>query len=355
MWDKGRTLFKRCEKNPLIRPGDVRPSAAGFRVVGAFNPGAVLFKGEIILLLRVAEDCVRAPGKIRVPFYDFSSADGVPGVMEFAEHDPELCLKDSRGVVYKGKDYLSSISHIRLARSKNGIDFTVDDKAFIYPCSADEEYGIEDARVSLIDGRYYINYTIVSGDGWSTALSRTDDFVTHERLGVIFYPQNKDVAVFPEKIKGKYAALHRPNNDGFGKPSIWYARSPDLLHWGGYKCLARPRPDNIYEGLKIGGGSAPLKTDRGWLCIYHAKDAESRYSLFAMLLDIDEPWKVLKRPEKPFLIPEAEYETGGFFPGVVFSNGIVEKDGCVYLYYGAADEASCLAISTVDEIMRTFL
>lgn len=354
MRDRGKILFKRCEKNPLISPGDVRPSTEGFRVIGAFNPGAALFNDEVILLLRVAEDCRRVPGKIRVPFYDFSSAAGIPGVMEFAEHDPKLQLKDSRGVVYNGKDYLSSISHIRLARSKNGIDFTVDDQAFIYPCSVDEEYGIEDARVSFIDGRYYINYTIVSRDGWSTALSVTDDFLTHQRLGVIFCPQNKDVAIFPEKIGGKYAALHRPNNDGFGKPSIWYAQSPDLLHWGGHKCLARPR-DNIYEKLKIGGGSAPLKTDKGWLCIYHGKGENSRYSLFAMLLDIDEPWKVLKRAENPFLIPEEEYETNGFFPNVVFSNGIIEKDGYVYLYYGASDETSCLAISTVDEIMRTLL
>lgn len=274
--------------------------------------------------------------------------------MQFDKDNPDVKLKDSRGVVYKGKDYLSSISHIRLARSKNGIDFTVDAEPFIYPCSAEEEYGIEDARVSFIDGRYYINYTIVSGDGWSTALSVTDDFISHERLGTIFCPQNKDVSIFPQKINGKFIALHRPNNDGFGKPSIWYAQSPDLLHWGNHKCIARPR-NNDYEKLKIGGGCAPLKTDKGWLCIYHAKNENSRYSLFAMLLDINEPWRVLKRPGEPIFVPEAEYETSGFFPNVVFSNGIVEKDGSVYMYYGASDETSCLATSTVDKIMRTLL
>ena len=353
MKDK-ETVFKRCEKNPLIKPADVTPSHADFRVIGAFNPGAVRFNDEIILLLRVAEDCIPSPDKIRVPFYDFSGKTGVPGIMQFDDDNPNVKLKDSRGVVYKGKDYLSSISHIRLARSKNGIDFTVDESPFIYPCSVEEEYGIEDARVSFIDGRYYINYTIVSGDGWSTALSVTDDFVSHERLGTIFCPQNKDVSIFPQKINGKYTALHRPNNDGFGKPSIWYAQSPDLLHWGNHKCIARPR-NNDYEKLKIGGGCAPLKTGKGWLCIYHAKNANSSYSLFAMLLDINEPWKVLQRPDKPLFVPEAEYETKGFFPNVVFSNGIVEKDGCIYMYYGASDETSCLATSTVDEIMRTLL
>jgi beta-1,2-mannobiose phosphorylase / 1,2-beta-oligomannan phosphorylase len=351
---KCKMVFKRCEKNPLIRPGDVTPSAEGFKVIGSFNPGAAVFNDEIILLLRVAEDCIPSPGKIRVPFYDFRGNIGIPGVMQFDEDNPDVRLKDSRGVVYKGKDYLSSISHIRVARSKNGIDFTVDDKPFIYPCSFEEEYGIEDARISFIDDRYFINYTIVSRDGWSTALSVTDDFVTHKRLGIIFCPQNKDVSIFPEKINGRYAALHRPNNVGFGKPSIWYAHSLNLLHWGNHKCIARPR-DNDYEKLKIGGGSAPLKTDKGWLCIYHAKNENSHYSLFAMLLDINEPWKVLKRPGKPLLVPEKEYETNGFFPNVVFSNGIVEKDGCVYMYYGASDETSCLATSTVDEIMQTLL
>ncbi len=351
---KFKTIFERCEKNPLITPDAVNPSIRGFKVIGTFNPGAVAFNDEIILLLRVAEACISKPGKIRVPFYDFRGHFGVPGIMQFDDDNPDVKLKGNRGIVYRGKDYLSSISHIRLARSKNGIDFTVDDKPFIYPCSADEEYGIEDARVSFIEDRYFINYTIVSGDGWSTALSVTDDFVSHKPLGIIFCPQNKDVSIFPEKIHGKYAALHRPNSNGFGKPSIWYAHSLNLLHWGNHKCIARPR-NNDYEKLKIGGGSAPIKTDKGWLCIYHAKDENSRYSLFAMLLDIDEPWKVIKRPGKPLFVPETEYETKGFFPNVVFSNGIVEKDGCLYMYYGASDQTSCLATSTVDKIMQTLL
>jgi predicted GH43/DUF377 family glycosyl hydrolase len=346
-------VFTRCKKNPLIKPGDVKPSASGFRVIGAFNPGAAIYKDEIILLLRVAEECVPLPGKVRVPYYDFSSGTGIPGVREFAVDDPLVSLKDSRGVVYKGKDYLSSLSHIRLARSRNGIDFTVDDKPFIYPCSEAEQYGIEDARVSFIDRRYYINYTIVSGDGWSTALSVTDNFRSHERLGVIFCPQNKDVSVFENKVNGVYAALHRPDNSGFGKPSVWYAESPDLLHWGKHKCLIRPRGGNPYEALKIGGGSAPFKTDEGYLCIYHAKDANSCYSLFAMLLDTKAPWKVIRRADKPLLVPEAEYEINGFFPNVIFTNGMVKKDGMIHMYYGAADESVCMASAKVEDILNT--
>ncbi len=226
--------------------------------------------------------------------------------------------------------------------------------ALFAPREDDWSRGPEDARVTFIDGRYYINYTIVSGDGWSTALSVTDDFRTHERLGVIFHPQNKDVSIFPEKVNGKYIALHRPNNDGFGKPSIWYSESPDLLHWGNHKCIVRPR-QGVYESMKVGGGSAPLKTDKGWLCIYHAKGDNAKYSLFPMLLDLEEPWRVIARPERPIFEPEMPYETGGFFSNVVFTNGMLEKDGNIYMYYGSADETSCLAVASVNDLIVTFL
>ncbi|MBW1851375.1 MAG: glycoside hydrolase family 130 protein [Deltaproteobacteria bacterium] len=343
-------MFKRCEKNPVIYPSDVKPSAEGYRVVGAFNPGAVLFNDEVILLLRVAESCIPEPGKVRVPGYGFFQGRGIPEIMEFDENDPDLSLRDTRGVVYRGKEYLSSISHLRLARSIDGINFTVEPTPFICPSSPDEEYGTEDARIVCIGGIFYINYTVVSTDSWCTALATTTDFKTYKRTGIIFHPENKDVSIFSEKINNKYIALHRPNNSGFGKASIWYAESPDLLHWGNHKCIARPR-DTAYEAMKIGGGSAPIKTDEGWLCIYHAKGENSRYSLFAMLLDLKQPWKVVKRGKAPLLEPEYEYETTGFYGNVVFTNGIVIKDGQLFMYYGSSDETTCLAVSSVDQIL----
>ena len=346
-------MFKRCEKNPVICPSDVKPSAEGYSVVGAFNPGATLFNDEVILLLRVAENCIPKPGKIRVPVYRFSQGTGIPEIREFDENAPDLSLKDTRGVVYRGKDYLSSISHLRIARSKDGINFTVDPTPFISPCSPDEAYGTEDARIVCIDGTFYINYTIISTDSWCTALATTKDFKEYKKAGIIFHPENKDVSIFPEKINNKYLALHRPNNSGFGKASIWYAESPDLLHWGNHKCIARPR-NTAYEAMKIGGGSAPIKTDEGWLCIYHAKGENSRYSLFAMLLDLEQPWKIVKRGKTPLLEPEYEYETSGFFGNVVFTNGIVIKDGRLFMYYGSSDETTCLAVSSVEQILSYF-
>jgi len=343
-------MFTRCSSNPVVKPPDVIPSLEGYQVVGAFNPAATVFNDQIILLLRVAENCVPVKGKYRVPIYDFSGDVGRPAIKEFDVTDPDVSLKDTRGVLYKGKDYLSSMSHIRAARSSDGINFTVDEKPFIYPKSLDEEYGVEDPRITYINGKYYINYSIVSQDSWCTALATTKDFMSYEKLGIIFYPENKDVTIFPERVNGKYIALHRPNNSGFGKASIWYAESPDLLHWGKYRCLLRPR-DTSYESMKIGGGAPPIKTKDGWLCIYHAKGDNQRYSLFAMLLDLDKPWKIIKHPLIPIFEPKTQYEVNGFFPNVVFSNGMFEKDGKLYMYYGASDETSCLAITTVKEIL----
>ena len=346
-------MITKYHDNPVVRPGDVKPSLEGYKVRGAFNPGAAVFGDEIVLLLRVAETCEQIEGRVRVPTYRFDADGSRPDVLEFRRDDPGVVLKDTRGVAYRGQDYLSTISHIRVARSRDGLHFQVDEKPFVYPLDERERYGCEDARAVRIDGRYYINFTVVSQDSWSTMLAVTDDFRTAERLGIIFHPEDKDVAIFPEKVNGMYHALHRPNNSGFGKASIWYAQSPDLLHWGRHRCIVRPL-DTPWEAAKIGGGAPPIKTTEGWLAIAHGKGANSAYSLFCVLLDLEEPWKVIRRATEPILTPTEPYETEGFFPNVVFSNGVVAKDGKLFIYYGAADESSCVATTTVTELLASF-
>jgi len=342
-------MIERHRSNPLVKPADVKPSGEGFRVLGAFNPGATLFKDEIILLLRVSEGCIPAEGTVRVPVWKLDGVASQPEILEFKLDDPDLKLMDSRGVVYRGKNYLSTISHIRIARSRDGVNFKVEERPFIYPTTETEIYGTEDARITKIGNRYYINYTAVSGNSWATALAVTEDFKEIKKLGLIFHPENKDVAIFPERVGEKYIAIHRPNNSGFGKASIWYAESPDLIHWGRHRCIAGPL-DTKWESQKIGGGAPPIKTDEGWLIIYHGKGENSLYSLFCLLLDLEKPYKVIRRSEKPVLVPGEPYETDGFFPNVVFSNGVVEKDGKIYIYYGASDETSCLAITDLDTL-----
>ncbi len=345
--------MRRHPSNPVITPEMVRPSADGYRVRGVFNPGACRFGDEIVLLLRVSEDCEAGEGEAAVPMADLTEHGGRPGILRVSLDDPEVRLKDTRGIVYRGVDYLSTLSHIRLARSKDGVSFRVEDTPFLFPSRPREIFGVEDARVTRIGSICYINYTCVSPDGWATALASTTDFTGVDDHGIIFPPQNKDVSIFPERIGGSYFALHRPNNEGFGKPSIWCSESPDLVHWGNHRCVLRPR-DTVWEEMKIGGGGPSLRIPAGWLQIYHAKGRDQIYSLFAVLLDAAEPWKVVSRGKKPLLVPETGYETTGFFPGVVFTNGVL-PDGRdrLRIYYGACDESVCLAETTVDEVLAT--
>ncbi|MFC1585484.1 glycoside hydrolase family 130 protein [Fibrobacterota bacterium] len=343
-------MVKRHPSNPLITPAMVPASREGYRVQGVFNPGAALFGEEIILLLRVAENCLPKEGYVTVPYYSFSGGRPAPEILEFDLNDPGVCLKDTRGVVSDGVDYLSTMSHIRIARSRDGIHFSVDEKPFLFPRNTSESFGVEDARITKFEDTYYINYTTVSKDGFATALVSTRNFADLDYHGIIFPPQNKDVSIFPEKINGNFYALHRPTNAGFGKPSIWCSDSPDLIHWGHHQCLARPR-NMTWENQKIGGGAAPIKTPEGWLEIYHGK-GENQYSLFLLLLDLHNPSTVLARGKVPIMQPETDYEKSGFCPQVVFTNGIICRDNnLLTIYYGACDETVCMAETTISGLL----
>ena len=158
------------------------------------------------------------------------------------------------------------------------------------------------------------------------------------------------MVIFPEKIGGRYYALHRPSTSAFGKPEIWLADSPDLLRWGSHRHLAGQRPGG-WENGRIGGSAVPFRTPRGWLEIYHGANRENRYCLGALLLDAEAPWQVLGRSRQPILEPQADYEVYGFFPNVVFSCGALYEDGLVKIYYGAADTRMAYAEIPLDEIL----
>ncbi len=353
--------MRRHPANPLILPADVRPSNPAYRVRGAFNPAATTFDGETLLLLRVAEDVPAEPGRLAVPLVRFEDGHGVAEVLDVDLADPGVLVRDTRGVRVNGVEYLSTLSHLRLARSVDGVNFQVDDTPFLFPASPTERFGVEDARITRIADTYWINYTVVSGDGWCTALASTTDFRTVTRHGVIFPPSNKDVSLFPARCGGLWRALHRPNNDGFGKASVWTASSPDLFHWGDHRCTLRPRANVSFEETKIGGGPPSLLTGAGWVQIYHGKNAAGAYALFVALLDREDPSIVLARSEEPILVPEADYERTGFFPNVVFANGlthdspgpdgVLPNDAAVRVYYGACDGVTCLAETTVGELL----
>ncbi len=215
-----------------------------------------------------------------------------------------------------------------------------------------ETFGIEDCRVALLDGTYHLTFTSVSGNGVGVGLRTTTDWKKFQSHGMILPPHNKDCAIFEEKINGLYYALHRPSSVDIGGNYIWLASSPDGIHWGNHNCIIKTRED-AWDSARVGAGAAPIKTEKGWLEIYHGANHKHQYCLGAFLLDIDDPSKVIARTADPIMMPSASYEVSGFFGNVVFTNGhIVHPDGdTITIYYGASDEFVCAANFSLKEIL----
>ena len=220
----------------MLGPDDMRPSRDDFEVVGVLNPGAVATRDGVVFLLRVAErPRERRPGIVGLPRWNCGSLE-VDWVAEtdVAYLDPRVVLMRASGNVR-----LTFASHLLVAVSRDGrtID-TISDVRFV-PEGEVEEFGVEDARITPLDGRYYFTYVAVSHHGAATALASTTDFATFQRHGIIFPPENKDVLLFPELIDRRYAALHRPNPaTHFHPPEIWLGWSSNLRDWGGHEPLS---------------------------------------------------------------------------------------------------------------------
>jgi predicted GH43/DUF377 family glycosyl hydrolase len=214
-----------------------------------------------------------------------------------------------------------------------------------------ESFGIEDCRVTLINRKYYLTFTSVSDNGVGVGLRTTTDWKNFEKHGMIMPPHNKDCAIFEEKINGMFYALHRPSSAAIGGNYIWIALSPDGLHWGNHKCIIKTRK-GLWDSKRVGAGASPIKTEKGWLSIYHGANENHQYCLGAFLMNLEDPSKVIAQTELPIMVPTAEYELSGFFGNVVFTNGhILEPDGdTVTIYYGASDEFVCGAKFSIKEI-----
>jgi len=342
-------IARRFETNPILRPSDVTPSREGLAVECLLNPGAFRWQGKTWLLLRVAERPVQTEGRISTPILEADAPGGI-AIITYNLDDPDVVYKDPRAFQYKGESYLTTLSHLRLASSEDGVHFEVEDSPTLTGRGALESFGVEDSRVTKIDGRFYLTYTAVSPNGIGVGMSSTDDWKTFTAHGMIIPPSNKDCALFPQKVGGEYLCLHRPSNLYIGGPFIWLGHSPDLVHWGSHQCLAWPRP-GLWDSVRIGAGAEPILTERGWLAIYHGANEQSRYCLGALLLDRDDPSKVLARSEEPIMEPTAPYELTGFFGNVVFTNGHTRDGDTITMYYGASDEVICGAMLSIQEIL----
>ncbi len=300
----GRDLLHRYEQNPVLTLDDIP-----YRCNTVFNGSPVKVGSDYFLLIRV---------------------EGQQGYSFFA-----------------------------LARSNDGYSFKVDPEPCMVPAQQGpfaewEENGIEDPRITYIDGTYYCLYTTCGRHGYRIAIATTDDFEHYQRVGYVSGPGNKDGVLFPQKINGLYARLDRPIGNGRG--SIWISYSPDLLHWGRSEFVMAPR-SRYWDSFRIGASVPPILTEHGWLEIYHGVKMTSAgpiYRVGTVMLDKDNPAKVLGRSLQPLLSPREDYERIGDVGNVVFACGaIIEDDGETKLYYGGADTAICVATGHIDDIIAS--
>ncbi|MCL4508346.1 MAG: glycoside hydrolase family 130 protein [Chloroflexi bacterium] len=365
--------------NPILTPQDVQPIMPGWEVLCAFNPAVTEHAGDVVLLLRVAErpsrvepragefeidlreeipqlipiDRSLSPDRyIAVPVLDLGAPSPHIALRYIRRDTSQLVTSDTREI-WKGRyRFLTSISTLRLARSQDGVHFKVEPGAAIQPTTPLERFGTEDPRITLLNSEYYVNYTAVSDCGIATALAKTRDFTSFEKLGIIFCPENRDVTIFPEQIDGRFCALHRPVPAGIGQPAIWVAFSSNLREWGDHRYCIGPRP-GMWDSIRIGGGAIPIHTRDGWLAIYHGVNADGHYALGAALLDHTKPWCILARSPEPLLKPEAPYEVHGFYGGVVFTCGALVHGDRMRIYYGAADTSVAIADFSLTAVLES--
>ncbi len=287
-----------------------------------------------------------------------------------------VCKYEGKYVMMFRNDYGDYDAHklegtnIGLAYSDDGIHWTPQSK----PCFAwkDEEvYRVYDPRLTVIDGKVHLCFATDTRHGVRGGIAVTDDFENFEILS-LSVPDNRNMVLFPEKIGGKYARLERPMpvySRGRDRFDMWFSDSPDLRYWGNNQ-LVMGVEDVPFANDKIGPGAPPIKTKWGWLTTFHSvlRD-ESRgkhgwedkwtkmYYAGIALLDLNEPWKVIGMSKEPLIAPELPWETDeGFRTHVIFPGGmLLEDDGEVKIYYGAADTVECLATANVEDLVKLCL
>ena len=280
--------------------------------------------------------------------------------------NPAAARLDGETVLVARVEDLTGISHLSVARSANGLDgWVVDAMPLLAPEAdiASEQWGFEDPRVVWIAEleRWVITCTSYGPAGPAVYLATTVDFRTIERHGIVRQPEDKNAALLPYRIDGRWVMLHRPKTEyGGARGEILLSRSEDLVSWSAPEQVMQPRAGAWWDSGRIGIGPPPLRTEQGWLLVYHGVKQTVTGDLYRVglaLLDLDEPTRVLHRLPEWILGPLAAYERVGDVPNVVFPCGLVHdaKTGEIRLYYGAADSCICLATAQLSELLDAVL
>ena len=300
-------LFHRHPGNPILSAQDWP-----YKAHSVFNAGAAIVDGKTVLLVRV---------------------------------------EDFRG-----------ISHLTAAWSDDGIcGWRIDQQPTLPgdPENHPEEiWGIEDPRITCLEElrEWVIAYTAYSRGGPLVSLAVTKDFRDFNRLGPVMPPEDKDAALLPVRFDGRWVMFHRPTAKMPGAPAdIWISFSPDLKHWGDHQMVIPARQGGWWDSNKIGLSAPPMRTCEGWLVLYHGVRTTASGSIYRLglaLLDIDRPTRVIRRSQEWVFGPKAMYEREGDVDDVVFPCGWTQKDGTIFMYYGAADSCIALATAKLSEVVE---
>jgi len=287
--------------------------------------------------------------------------DDIPFPVETV-HNAGLCKYEGKYVMVFRSHLDNGRSILGIAESEDGFNFTPAEKPFMTPAKKGvfkeyEEYGVEDPRITLIDGEYLITYSAYSRHGVRVGLAKTKDFKKIERVSLITEADYRNVVIFPEKFNDLYVRLDRPHSE-ISPWSIWISYSPDLKYWGDSRLIIKPVQYH-WDEIKIGPGAPPFKTDNGWLSIYHGVFPTMDgcvYRLGVALHDLKDPAKIIGVGDSWILQPEEVFEVTGYVHNVVFSCGAVpESDGTVKIYWGGADKVMCVGTAVIEELVELCL
>lgn len=317
--------LKRFKNNPIIKPN----AENAWEARATFNTAAVYEDGKVHFIYRALGD------KDLSVFGYATSSDGV----NIDERSDEPIYFPREAFETPGQKVFATFADHYMSGGGYG--------------------GVEDPRITKVDGKFYMTY--VAFDGATpprVALTsiKVDDFLNRrwdkwERPKLISAPGmvNKNAVIFPEKVNGKYVVFHRI----FPNILIDYVDNLEFNDYLKGQYMIAPRKGH-WDSKKIGAGAPPIRTKDGWLFIYQAVGYQdsSRYKIGAMVLDINDPTKVLYRSNKALIAPDMPYENDGHKAGVVYPCGAVVKDNNLFVYYGGADTVTCAASENLDKFLH---
>jgi predicted GH43/DUF377 family glycosyl hydrolase len=370
----------------LIKPEDLKPSSSDFEIIGTFNPGAVrLANGDIILYVRIWEKLIKTEDDDY--FYSPRMVGNEKYKLVIDKFKKKLVENNSDfDIQFKdGTKRLTFISHLKkVILDKTGFKIkSIDKNPSFFGLKWDGELGIEDPRITKINDLYVMTYVGLSrNENVSTNYAVSNDCIKWFRKGVIFDEQNKDVVMFPEIINNEYVALERPEGSfEFSHPHMWMAFSKDLESWGRQRPLIISKKEDWDFG-KVGAGAPPIRTEKGWLLIYHAiltakkkrimediikkmdisecisgiiTNKDTLYCAGAILFDLKDPKKIIAKSKVPILFPIKKHEIANFGDlRVIFPTGLIldENKEDVLIFSGAGDRVTTVKKIGLDNIFK---